>query len=228
MTNLDHVEGFVGLAAHSIQSRVHGSQGHQGWRICSQVEFYSVPRTILLATIHVQLQLAEAGGGGQSEWGELPSVLCNFSVPQTKSTPCLQSPCLPSLLTPLAYTHTISPDASYLALTAPSLDVHSQGVGHRDAPMIVEGHKVEGGCQVMVHKQGDRGQVPPGLSMYRHDLAPGYNLGREQCLLHCTSSALKLLPHPKGSFLPETLLHPCPPLQPSSCIPCSRSERSSH
>lgn len=67
LTNLDHVEGFVGLAAHSIQSHVHGSQGHQGWRICSQVEFYSVPRTILLATIHVQLQLAEAGGGGQSE-----------------------------------------------------------------------------------------------------------------------------------------------------------------
>lgn len=48
-----------------------------------------------------------------------------------------------------------SPKASYLALAVPCLDVHAQGVGHWDIPMIVEGHKVEGGYQVMVHKHGD-------------------------------------------------------------------------
>lgn len=58
-------------------------------------------------------------------------------------------------LNPQMYTHAISPDASYLALTGPSLDVHPQGIGHWEAPMIVEGHKVEGGCQVVVHKHRD-------------------------------------------------------------------------
>ena len=71
----------MGLATHSIQSRVHSSQGHQGSRLCFQVEFHSVPRTIRLGTVHVQLQLAEVAGGGQSGWGELVQscVLCPLS-----------------------------------------------------------------------------------------------------------------------------------------------------
>lgn len=63
LTNLAHVEGPVGPAAHSIQSRVHSAQGHQGWRICVQLELDSLPRTVLLAAVHFQLQLAEAGMG---------------------------------------------------------------------------------------------------------------------------------------------------------------------
>lgn len=90
LTNLDHVEGFVGLATHSIQCRVHSSQGHQGSRLCLQVEFYSVPRTIRLGTVYVQLQLAEVAGGGAVRVGRILSVLCILSAPQTKS-PHLQS-----------------------------------------------------------------------------------------------------------------------------------------
>lgn len=63
LTNLAHVEGPVGPAAHSIQSRVHSAQGHQGWRICVQLELDSLPWTVLLAAVHFQLQLAEAGMG---------------------------------------------------------------------------------------------------------------------------------------------------------------------
>lgn len=66
LTNLAHVEGLVGPAAHSIQSSVHSSQGHQGWRICVQVELDSLPRTVLLVAVHFQLKLAEAGMGRQS------------------------------------------------------------------------------------------------------------------------------------------------------------------
>lgn len=171
----------MGLATHSIQSRVHSSQGHQGSRLCFQVEFHSVPRTIRLGTVHVQLQLAEVAGGGQSGWGELVQSCASSVHPKLNHPIC--SHAVFSLNPPSTRTHPISSDASYLPLTASSLDVHSQGVGHRDAPVIVEGHEVEGGHQVMVHKHGDGGQVAPGLSMYRHDLAPGHDLEDSRVLL---------------------------------------------
>lgn len=66
LTNLAHVEGFVSLATHSIQSRVHGAQGHQGLGVCLNLQLHAVPSVILLGTIHVQFQLAEIGSTGQS------------------------------------------------------------------------------------------------------------------------------------------------------------------
>lgn len=119
--------------------------------------------------------------GGQLGWGEFFQSYAS-SVHPKLNHPICSHPVF-SLNPPSTRTHTISSDASYLPLTGSSLDVHSQGVGHRDAPMIVEGHEVEGGHQVMVHKHGDGGQVSLGLSMDRHDLAPGQDLGESRVLL---------------------------------------------
>lgn len=74
VTNLAHVEGPVGPAAHSIQSRVYSTQGHQGWRICVQLELDSLPRTVLLAAVHFQLQLAEASRGAVRLWRAFSSL----------------------------------------------------------------------------------------------------------------------------------------------------------
>ena len=70
LTNLAHVEGFVRPTAHSIQSGVHSSQCHQGFGVSLNSELHHVRITILLGTIHLQLQLAEMGGKRQSAHGE--------------------------------------------------------------------------------------------------------------------------------------------------------------
>lgn len=104
----------------------------------------------------------------------------------------------------------LSPLVGYLALTGSSLDVHSQGVGYWEASVIVEGHKVEGGCQAVVHKHRDRGQGRPGLSTHRHDLAPGQDLGKSGPLFTAHPQRRNHSP-PEGALLREPLPAPCPP-----------------
>lgn len=70
LTNLAHVEGFVRPATHSIQSCVHSSQCHQGFRVSLKLELHALPISILLGTVHLQFQLAEMGRNSQSAHGE--------------------------------------------------------------------------------------------------------------------------------------------------------------
>lgn len=90
-TNLAHVQGLVGPAAHGVQSHVHSPQGHQGRRVRVQLELQHLPRVIVLVTVHTQLQLHGRRAGVGVQMGELLLVL-SCPSPTLHALPCPHKP----------------------------------------------------------------------------------------------------------------------------------------